>query len=151
MQISQDFSFSFAFLSKLTSLGPVFQGQGTALPSRRGPSWPFRNLESVLFWVAQSFWTSWHPLDCNIPLSMWFSRHEYWSGFPFPSPGHLPSPGLLYLLRQIIYLLIHQGSPKQTRPYCIGQESNPGLPSGREEFYHWTTNATLEGLFAMIP
>ena len=28
------------------------------------------------------------------PLSMGFSRQEYWSGLPFPSPGHLPDPGL---------------------------------------------------------
>ena len=27
-------------------------------------------------------------------LSMGFSRQEYWSGLPFPSPGHLPSPGI---------------------------------------------------------
>ena len=26
------------------------------------------------------------------PLSMEFSRQEYWSGLPFPSPGHLPNP-----------------------------------------------------------
>ena len=28
------------------------------------------------------------------PLSMEFSRQEYWSGFPFPSPGDLPDPGI---------------------------------------------------------
>ena len=28
------------------------------------------------------------------PLSMEFSRQEYWSGLPFPSPGDLPDPGL---------------------------------------------------------
>ena len=28
------------------------------------------------------------------PLSMEFSRQEYWSGLPFPSPGDLPSPGI---------------------------------------------------------
>ena len=33
------------------------------------------------------------------PLSMAFSRHEYWSGLPgnpegFPSPGDLPAPGI---------------------------------------------------------
>ena len=28
------------------------------------------------------------------PLSMEFSRQEYWSGFPFPSPGDLPNPGI---------------------------------------------------------
>ena len=26
------------------------------------------------------------------PLSMEFSRQEYWSGLPFPSPGDLPDP-----------------------------------------------------------
>ena len=26
--------------------------------------------------------------------SMEFSRVEYWSGLPFPSPGHLPNPGV---------------------------------------------------------
>ena len=28
------------------------------------------------------------------PLSMGFSRHEYWSGLPCPSPGDLPDPGI---------------------------------------------------------
>ena len=28
------------------------------------------------------------------PLSMEFSRQEYWSGFPFPSPGDLSTPGI---------------------------------------------------------
>ena len=28
------------------------------------------------------------------PLCMGFSRQEYWSGLPFPSPGDLPSPGI---------------------------------------------------------
>ena len=27
-------------------------------------------------------------------MSMEFSRQEYWSGFPFPSPGDLPDPGV---------------------------------------------------------
>ena len=36
------------------------------------------------------------PLDCNhqVPLSMGFSRKEYWSGLPFPSLGDLPDPGI---------------------------------------------------------
>ena len=25
---------------------------------------------------------------------MGFSRQEYWSGLPFPSPGNLPNPGI---------------------------------------------------------
>ena len=28
------------------------------------------------------------------PLSMGFSRQEYWSGLPYPSPGDLPAPGM---------------------------------------------------------
>ena len=28
------------------------------------------------------------------PLSMGFSRQEYWSGLLFPSPGDLPNPGI---------------------------------------------------------
>ena len=28
------------------------------------------------------------------PLSMGFSRQEYWSGLPFRSPGDLPNPGI---------------------------------------------------------
>ena len=31
---------------------------------------------------------------CQAPLSMGFSRQEYWSGLPFPSPGDLPVPGI---------------------------------------------------------
>ena len=28
------------------------------------------------------------------PLSMGFSRQEYWSGMPYPPPGDLPDPGI---------------------------------------------------------
>ena len=35
-----------------------------------------------------SSWTVAH----QAPLSMEFSREEYWSGLPFPSPGDLPDP-----------------------------------------------------------
>ena len=31
---------------------------------------------------------------CQAPLSMGFSRQEYWSGLPFPSPGELLNPGI---------------------------------------------------------
>ena len=30
----------------------------------------------------------------QVPLSMGFSRQEYWNGLPFPSPGDLPNPGI---------------------------------------------------------
>ena len=35
-------------------------------------------------------WTVAH----QAPLSIGFSRQEYWSGLPFPSPGALPNPGI---------------------------------------------------------
>ena len=35
-------------------------------------------------------WTLAH----QAPLSMKFSRKEYWSGLPFPAPGDLPKPGI---------------------------------------------------------
>ena len=31
---------------------------------------------------------------CQAPLSMDFSRQEYWSGLPCPPPGDLPDPGI---------------------------------------------------------
>ena len=37
-------------------------------------------------------------MQCTVapqaPLSMDFSRQEYWSGLPFPSPGDCPNPGI---------------------------------------------------------
>ena len=37
-----------------------------------------------------TLWTVGHPG----PLSMAFSRPEYWSGLPCPPPGDLPDPGI---------------------------------------------------------
>ena len=37
-----------------------------------------------------TLWT----VACQVPLSMGFSRPGYWRGFPFPSPGDLPDPGI---------------------------------------------------------
>jgi len=31
---------------------------------------------------------------CQAPLPTVFSRQEYWSGLPFPSPGNHPGPGM---------------------------------------------------------
>ena len=40
--------------------------------------WPFATLWTVAYYT---------------PLSMGFSKQEYWSGSPFPSPEDLPDPG----------------------------------------------------------
>ena len=46
--------------------------------------------------VAQSCPALCNPMTVTYqaPLSMEFSRQEYWSGLPFPSPGDLPDPGI---------------------------------------------------------
>ena len=46
--------------------------------------------------VVQACLTLWDNIDCTCqaPLSMEFSRQEYWSALPFPSPGDLPNPGI---------------------------------------------------------
>ena len=41
-------------------------------------------------WLFATLWTVAH----QAPLSMGFSRHGYWSGLPFPSPGDRPNPGI---------------------------------------------------------
>ena len=43
--------------------------------------------------MSNSFATPW-TLACQASLSMGFSRPEYWSGLPVPSPGDLPNPGI---------------------------------------------------------
>ena len=50
------------------------------------------------------------------PLSMEFSRQEYWSGMPFPTPGNLPDPIIPVSLRLLHWRvdslpLHHLGSP----------------------------------------
>ena len=42
---------------------------------------------------VQLFATPW-TVAYQAPLSMGFSRQEYWSGLPFPSPGDLPNTGI---------------------------------------------------------
>ena len=46
--------------------------------------------------VPQSCLTFCNPwtVGCQAPVSMGFSRQEYWSGLPFPIPKDLPNPGI---------------------------------------------------------
>ena len=56
-------------------------------------------------------WTVAH----QAPLSMGFSRQEYWSGLPFPSPEDLPDSRIeptSPALQEDSLLLSNQGSPK---------------------------------------
>ena len=62
------------------------------------------------------FVTPW-TVAYRAPQSMGFSRQEYWSGLPFPSPGDLLDPGveptslMSPALRVDALLLSHWGSP----------------------------------------
>jgi len=59
-----------------------------------GKKWEKRKEKKVELlsrvWLFATPWT----VAYQAPPSMEFSRQEYWSGLPFPSPGHLPDPGL---------------------------------------------------------
>ena len=43
--------------------------------------------------MSESFATLW-TVALQASLSVGLPRQEYWSGLPFPSPGHLPRPGI---------------------------------------------------------
>ena len=62
---------------------------------------------------ARLFVTPW-TVVYKAPLSVEFSRQEYWSGLPFPSPGDLPNPG------------IKPGSP------ALQAEALPSEPPGKQ-------------------
>ena len=50
------------------------------------------------FWLFVTPWT----VACQAPLSVGFSRQEYWNGLPCPLPGDLPCPGTeLHLLSDL--------------------------------------------------
>ena len=55
----------------------LYREMRTCVLSRFSPIWLFANLWTI---VQQA------------PLSMGFSRQEYWSGLPCPPPGSLPDP-----------------------------------------------------------
>ena len=58
--------------------------------------WPHKPLKvlSVSHSLVPDFLQPHELQPCEAPLSMEFSSQEYWSGFPFPSPGDLPCPGM---------------------------------------------------------
>ena len=61
---------------------------------------------------VQLFATPW-SIAHQAPLSMGFSRQEYWSGLPCPLPGHFPNPGI------------------ETRSPALQADSSPVEPPGK--------------------
>ena len=87
-------------------------------------------------------WTIAH----KAPLSMGFSRQEYWNGLPCPPPGDLPNPGIepkSPALQADSLLSEPSGKPKNTgvgslallQGNCPTRGSNPGLPHCRWILY----------------
>ena len=87
--------------------------------------------------LAQSCPTLCDPRDCTLqaPLSMGFSRQEYWRGLPFPPPGDLSNPGVSCVScigKRILYRsLSHLESPVWAQemwfPQGPGSDPLPGL------------------------
>ena len=61
-------------------------------------------------WLFATPWT----VAYQAPLSLGFSRQEYWSGLPFPSPGDLPDPGMEPGLPHCRQMLYRPGKPLTT-------------------------------------
>ena len=54
-------------------------------------------------WLSDWTEMNW-TVTCQAPLSMEFSRQEYWSGLPFPPPGNLPNPRIEPCLESLFEL-----------------------------------------------
>ena len=87
--------------------------------------------------------------------SMEFSRPEYWSGYPFPSPGDFPNPGIKprsSALQADSLPAEPQGKPKNTGvgSLCLlqqifpTQESNQGLLHCRRILYQLSYQGSLK-------
>ena len=77
------------------------------LEPRQASGWQIKSHTQSAHWLAggrrkvkvkslslvRLFVTPW-TVTYQAPWSMGFSRQEYWSGLPFPSPGDLPNPGI---------------------------------------------------------
>ena len=75
-----------------------------------GPGWKWKCYSLSRVWLFVTPWTVAH----QAPVSMEFSRQEYWSGLPLPSPGDLlrDRTRVSCTARQILYHLTHQGSQR---------------------------------------
>ena len=61
---------------------------------------------------------------CQAPLSMGFSRQEYWSRLPFPSPGDLPDTGIELRPPELQEDSLPSEPPYKTESLCYTLESN---------------------------
>ena len=85
----------------------------------------WKSLSCVWFFVIS--WT----VALQAPLSMEFSRQEYWSGLPFPFPGGLPDPGI------------------EPGPLAFQADSLPSEPQGKSNEVNWDINISGENAFRL--
>ena len=88
-------------------------------------------LEEVLLFscsvMSGSFVTPW-IVACQAPKSMGFSRQEYWSGLPFPSPGNFPN------------------AVTEPESKTLAGNRLPLSPLFNEALYHWLSGEESMGL-----
>ena len=62
-------------------------------------------------------------IACKAPLSMGFSKQEYWSGLPLPPPGDLPDPGIKPMSPTLAGIFFTAELPgKPAHPNRVGQK-----------------------------
>ena len=76
-------------------------------------------------WLVVTPW----PVDAQAPLFMESPRHEYWSGWPFPTPGYFPDPSLFLQNLSPEQGVSHQHSPRLRLRAHLGV----GMRSGGKE------------------
>ena len=96
--------------------------------------------------VESDFATPW-TVACQAPLSMDFSRQEYWSRLPCLSPGALLDPGIETISlvsrigRLVLYQQHHLGSPEPSSQYeilNIRQEIGSNFPQRKTSIWTFT-------------
>ena len=75
---------------QMTNVGEGFNKKELYHAVGRNVNWYVCVCSAMLssVWLFATLWTAAH----QAPLSMGFSRQEYWSGLPFPPPEDLPNP-----------------------------------------------------------
>ena len=91
--------------------------------------WVRAQLSSCV-WLFVTPWT----VDHQVFLSMEFSRQEYWSGLPFPTPGDLPDPGIKPT---------SPVSPALASGYFTTAPPGNPIPSG----YHFLINIVITNVY----
>ena len=111
-------------LLKLMSIALVYIFNNKFFPLK--VKWKWNSLSCV--WLFVTPWTIAH----QAPLSMDFSRQEYWSGLPCPPPGDLPNPGI------------------EPRSPALGADSLPAEPQGKPKFFFCFRSIHCHNQFLLV-